>query len=110
MDAQVSQEALNWVILEIAVAAMHLQAVVDYVEALVSRKFLCHSTIHCVVRVFRHNQISSMSHHQPRGFQVNGHLGKLKLYILVGRYWCPKLLPPLYVILRDIEAFGSSSN
>ena len=58
VDTQVSQEALDWVVLEIAIATVHLQAVIDNVEALVGREFLSHSAIHCIVWVMCHNQLA----------------------------------------------------
>jgi len=110
VDTQVSQEALDWVVLEIAIATVHLQAVIDNVEALVGREFLGHSAIHCIVWVMCHNQLSTVSYHQSRCLQVNSHLGKLELYILVRCDWSPELLPSLNVISGNIDAFGSSSN
>ena len=55
VDAQIPQESLNRVVLQVAIATMHLQAVIDDVEALVGGEFLGHGAVHGVVRVLRHD-------------------------------------------------------
>jgi len=51
VNTKVSQVALDRVVLQVTIAAVHLQAVVDDVETLVCRKLLRHRAIHRVVLV-----------------------------------------------------------
>ena len=88
---------------------MHLQAIVDDVEAFVGGVLLGHGAVHCVFRSFLSAQLCSVAHHKSRRFEVCGHLGELKLEVLVVRDWCSKLLPLLDVICGVGETGRSSS-
>jgi hypothetical protein len=83
VDSEITQEPLDGVILEVAVASVHLEAVVHDVEALVGRELLGHRAVHRVVGVLRCDQVGSMSYHKARSFKVSGHLRKLELEVLV---------------------------
>ena len=109
MNTQVSQEPLDWVILQVAVPAMHLQTVIDDVPALVSSELLGHRAVHRVVRVLGHNQARTMPHHQARGFQVRRHPRQLELHVLVRGDWSAELLSTLDVVRGGVEARSSAT-
>lgn len=83
VDAEVSEEPLNGVVLEVAIATVHLQAVIDNVEALVRGKLLSHRAVHRVVRISGFDKASTMSDHESRCFKVGCHLCKLELDVLI---------------------------
>ena len=109
MDAQISQEALDRVVLQIAVAAVHLKAVVDDVEALVCGELFSHSAVHGVVGVASRDEVGTVSNHESRGFEIGGHLGKLELDVLVGCNGLAKLLSALDVVSSCLNASGSAT-
>ena len=65
MYPQVSQESLNWVVLQVPVPSMHLQAVIHHVPALICRKRLRHRTVHRVVWRLFGDHSSTMAYHHP---------------------------------------------
>ena len=109
MHSQVTEEALDWVILQIAVATVHLQTVIDDVETLVSGELLGHSAVHSIVWILRLNQLGTMTHHQTRGFKVCGHPGQLELQVLISCDWLAKLLPTLDVLRGGLDASSCAS-
>ena len=109
VDAKVSEEPLYWVVLQVSVATMHLEAVVNNIEALVSGEFLCHRAIHSVVRGLIVNQLGSMANHQSRSFQVSSHLSQLKLDVLVCSDGLAKLLSCFYIFCGGLERGSGSS-
>ena len=109
MDAQISQEALNRVILQVAIPSMHLQTVVYDVEAFVSGEFLGHGTVHGVVWILCHNQISTMSYHQSGRLEISRHFCQLELQMLVRCDRFAKLLPSLDIIRGCLDAGSGAS-
>lgn len=109
MHSQVTEEALDRVVLQIAVATVHLQTVIDDVEALVSGELLGHSAVHRIVWVLRLDQFGTMTHHQTRGFKVCSHPSQLKLQVLVDGDWLAKLLPTLNVLCGGLDASSCTS-
>ena len=75
MNPQVTQKSLNWVILKVPVASMHLQTVVHNIEALVSGEFFRHGAVHRIVGLTFSNHSCPMPHHQTGSFEIGGHLG-----------------------------------
>ena len=106
--AQVTQESLNRVILQVAVATVHLQAVVNDVEALVSGKLFGHGAVHRVVGVLGLDQPGTVTDHQARRFKVSRHFSELELQVLVSRDRLSKLLPSFDVLCGCLDA-GSCS-
>ena len=98
MNPQVAQEPLNRVVLQIAVPSVHLQAVIDNVEALVSGKLLGHRTVHRVVGLTLSDHSGPVTHHQTRSLQISCHLRKLELDVLVACNGRSKLFPLLDVL------------
>ena len=109
MHAQVTQESLNGVVLQVAVASVHLQAVVDDVEALVSGKLFGHGTVHRVVGISGLDQPGTMSDHQARCFEISCHLCELELQVLVGCNRLSKLLPSFDVLCGCLNACSCSA-
>jgi hypothetical protein len=64
VHSKIPQEPFNGILLQVAVPTMHLECIVDYVEALVSCLFFCHSAVHCGVWLFFSQETSGMSNHQ----------------------------------------------
>jgi len=62
---------------------MHLESVIDNFETFVCGNFLRHRAIHCVVWSFVCQKSGSMADHEPRRLKFDGHLGKLKLEVLI---------------------------
>ena len=109
VHSQVSKESLNWIVLEIPVASVHLQGVIHYVKAFVSGKLFGHRTIHGVVWIFVGDAGGSVTDHEPACLQICGHFSELELNILISREWLSELLSGLYIICSKIKAFRSSS-
>ena len=109
MDSEISEEALDWVVLQIAVPTVHLEAIIHDIEALVCGEFLGHGAVHRVVRVSCFDQLCTMPHHEARSFEVSGHSSELELHVLVGRDRLAKLLPSLDVVRRSFDACSSAS-
>ena len=107
MDAEIAKDTLNWVVLEVAIATVHLEGVVDDIKTFVSRKFFCHCTIHGIIRIPSHNTIRPMPNHKSTRFKICSHLSQLKLKILIGRKWRSKLLPLFDIFLCNFQTFGS---
>lgn len=68
MDAEVSQETFDGVVLQVAVAAVHLEGVVDDEPALVGGKLLGHCAVHGTVGLLGGQQLCTVSDHKTRGF------------------------------------------
>ena len=66
VHAEIPKEPFDWVVLKVAIAAMHLQAVVDDVEAFICRELFGHGTVHCVVRVAIIDAFGAVSYHKTR--------------------------------------------
>ena len=109
MNAQVTQEPLDRVVLQITVAAMHLQGIVDDVEALVGRELLGHGTLHRIIRLEVVETICAVANHQPTRLEVRRHFCELELNVLVGGKRLAELLPLLHVVCRNIEALGGTA-
>lgn len=109
VNSQVPQNSLNRVILQVAVASVHLKSLVYDVEAFVSCEFLGHCAVHSVVRFLIGDAVGSMAHHQSTCLQVGGHSSKLKLDILVGTEGLAELLSLFYVFLCYFQRFSRSS-
>ena len=109
MDTEVSEEALNGVVLQVAISAVHLEAVVHDVEALVSGELFGHSAVHSVVGLLGGDHASTVSDHEPGGLQISCHSRKFKLKVLVGSDRSAKLLPALDVLSRGVDTGSSSS-
>ena len=109
MDTKISQVALNRIVLKVAVPTVHLEAIIDDVEALVRRKLLSHRTVHRVVGVTSIDEIGSMSYHQSGSLQVSGHFRKLELQVLVGSDWLSELLTSLNIVSRRLYASSGTS-
>ena len=88
---------------------MHLQAVVDDVEALVSGKLLSHRAVHRVVRISSFNEFSTMSNHESGCFQISCHLRKLELDVLVVCDRLPELLSAFDVLCSGLNASSCAS-
>lgn len=110
MNSKISQESLNWVLLQISVPTVHLESIVDDVEALISGDFLGHSTVHGIIRLLLGKHTSSMPHHQSRAFQFNGHFSKLELQVLIICKGFSKLLSSLDIVLGNIETLSSTTD
>ena len=93
VDSQVSKESLYRVVLQVTIATVHLETIINDVEAFVSSKLLCHSAVHCVIRCVICNQSCTMANHKSRSFQVSSHLCELELNMLVVSDWRTELLP-----------------
>lgn len=104
MNAQISQEALDRVILQVTVTSVHLQTVVNNVETFVSGELLCHGTVHSVIWISCHDQISTMSHHQSRCLEISRHFCQLELQMLVRSNRLAELLSTLDVICSCLDA------
>ena len=65
VDAEVSQDPLNGVVLKVAVAAVHLKGIIDNIEALIGRELLGHGAVHCVVGLLVCYAMCAVSHHKP---------------------------------------------
>ena len=109
MNTQISQEALDRVILQVAVTSVHLQTIVHNVETFVSGELLCHGTVHSVVRISCHDQISTMSHHQSGCLKISRHFCQLELQMLVRCNRLAKLLSTLDVISGCLDAGSGAS-
>lgn len=109
MNAQISQEALDRVILKVAVTSVHLQTVIHDIETFVSGEFLCHGTVHSVVRISCHDQIGTMSHHQSGCLEIRRHFRQLELQMLVRCNRFAKLLSTLDVLCGCLNAGSGTS-
>jgi len=98
MHTQVSQESLDRVVLQVAISTVHLQAIVNYVKALVSGEFLGHSAVHSVVGVACRDQVRTVAYHQSGGLKVRRHFCQLKLQVLISCDRFAKLLPAFNVL------------
>jgi len=67
VDAEVSQDPLDGVVLKVAIAAVHLKGIIDNIEALIGGELLGHGAVHCVVGLSVCYAMCAMSHHKPTG-------------------------------------------
>src|SRR3546814_6735838 len=74
MDAQVAPEALDRIILQIAIAAEQLQRVVDDLAAIVGREPLCHRREARLVGGVRGDFCRRHVKQGARGFEVGRHV------------------------------------
>lgn len=103
VHAQVSKDSLYWVVLQVAIAAMHLQRIIDDVKTLVSCKLFGHGTVHRIVGILFSDAHGSMSHHKSTSLQIRRHFRKLELNVLVVAQLFAELLSLFYVIFSDFE-------
>lgn len=66
VHSKIAQEALNGVVLKVAIASMHLQTIINHVEAPVSCEVFGHRTIHGLVRVVLVDKPGTVAHHLAR--------------------------------------------
>ena len=109
MHTEVSEESLNRVFFQITVPTVHLESIIYDIITSVCGHFLRHRTIHRVVWSFIGQKSGSMSDNEPRRLKFDGHLGKLKLEVLIICKGATKLFPTLYVICCNVETLSSTT-
>eukprot|EP00470_Lotharella_oceanica_P016683 CAMPEP_0170192284 /NCGR_PEP_ID=MMETSP0040_2-20121228/53756_1 /TAXON_ID=641309 /ORGANISM="Lotharella oceanica, Strain CCMP622" /LENGTH=116 /DNA_ID=CAMNT_0010440595 /DNA_START=366 /DNA_END=713 /DNA_ORIENTATION=- len=82
MHAHVAKVTLRVVLLDVAVAPMHLQGAVADLEAHVRRESLGHGTLRRAPRVFVVEHLCGVEHHQSCGCELCGHICDLEAQVL----------------------------
>jgi len=88
---------------------VHLESIVDNIEAFISGELLGHGTVHSIVFLSGLEHAGSMSDHKSTGFEISGHTSELELQVLVRRERSSELFTGLDVVLGDVKTSGSSS-
>src|SRR5690554_1023970 len=98
----ITHQTLQWVILQVTIAAMQLLGIQAYLETEVSRHAFGHGAIYAGLRVLGIEHVGSQPDHLARRHDVGEHVGELELKCLEGGQGLGELLTLLQVMASRI--------